>query len=428
MEYRCTRRELFNNLQEEKGGRQIQKNSLVKHIATKVGVQASHDKFKLIEKQVSRFCSELFRRLDKSNRIIDRFLKNNEEWLDREFVCDVNVVKTPFGKRGRPQTDFGESSTRSKRRKTETLRKSAESAESLAFAAKMKHRESGNVEHAKLLDEMEKSPTRPSKIRSWTIASTSSSSSVMRSYNDDEALAIFLEADLTTHQYKVMRQGAKDLNADIYPSYKRILNAKKTCYPESLLVTESVAEVKLQDLLNHTASRIIMSQEPLFVRMKYDKISMTLISKWGCDGSSGHSLYKQRAEEGFSDSDIFFTSMVPVQLFCVDENGEKSVLWQNPSPSSTLYCRPIKIQFVKESTILTKKEVAHVEEQISALSPTNIKMFGKEFEINHDMLLTMIDGKICNAITSTLSTQRCYICGATPKDMNKLDLIEKKIC
>ncbi|PSN55812.1 hypothetical protein C0J52_02486 [Blattella germanica] len=130
---------------EEKGGRQIQKNSLVKHIATKVGVQASHDKFKLIEKQVSRFCSELFRRLDKSNRIIDRFLKNNEEWLDREFVCDVNVVKTPFGKRGRPQTDFGESSTRSKRRKTETLRKSAESAESLSFAAKMKHRESGNA-------------------------------------------------------------------------------------------------------------------------------------------------------------------------------------------------------------------------------------------------------------------------------------------
>lgn len=75
MEYRCTRRELFNNLQEEKGGRQIQKNSLVKHIATKVGVQASHDKFKLIEKQVSRFCSELFRRLDKSNRIIDRFFE-----------------------------------------------------------------------------------------------------------------------------------------------------------------------------------------------------------------------------------------------------------------------------------------------------------------------------------------------------------------
>lgn len=32
----------------------------------------------------------------------------------------------------------------------------------------------------------------------------------------------------------------------------------------------------------------------------------------------------------------------------------------------------------------------------------------------------MIDGKVCNAITSTSSAQKCYICGATPKLMNDL--------
>jgi len=33
------------------------------------------------------------------------------------------------------------------------------------------------------------------------------------------------------------------------------------------------------------------------------------------------------------------------------------------------------------------------------------------------MLLTMVDGKVCNSITET-SSQTCYICGATPKTMN----------
>lgn len=30
----------------------------------------------------------------------------------------------------------------------------------------------------------------------------------------------------------------------------------------------------------------------------------------------------------------------------------------------------------------------------------------------------MIDGKVCNTLTSTKSSQKCYVCGATPKDMN----------
>ncbi|XP_076385284.1 uncharacterized protein LOC143264017 [Megachile rotundata] len=42
------------------------------------------------------------------------------------------------------------------------------------------------------------------------------------------------------------------------------------------------------------------------------------------------------------------------------------------------------------------------------------------------MILTMIDNKICNSITNTSSAMPCYICGATPTDMNNLDLIDSK--
>lgn len=38
----------------------------------------------------------------------------------------------------------------------------------------------------------------------------------------------------------------------------------------------------------------------------------------------------------------------------------------------------------------------------------------------------MVDGKICNALTHTKSTQKCYICGATSKDFNSIDNLLKR--
>ncbi|CAH0550930.1 unnamed protein product [Brassicogethes aeneus] len=42
------------------------------------------------------------------------------------------------------------------------------------------------------------------------------------------------------------------------------------------------------------------------------------------------------------------------------------------------------------------------------------------------MILCMIDGKVCNCLTGTKSSQTCYICGAQPKDMNSLNFANKQ--
>lgn len=42
--------------------------------------------------------------------------------------------------------------------------------------------------------------------------------------------------------------------------------------------------------------------------------------------------------------------------------------------------------------------------------------------VQHTMLFTMIDAKVCNAATQTTSTMRCYICGATSKEFNNLSI------
>lgn len=47
-------------------------------------------------------------------------------------------------------------------------------------------------------------------------------------------------------------------------------------------------------------------------------------------------------------------------------------VWENPYPSSTKYCRPIKFVFVQESKELIKKEYARIQSEIDLLTPTRI--------------------------------------------------------
>lgn len=60
---------------------------------------------------------------------------------------------------------------------------------------------------------------------------------------------------LTKRQYEVVRL----TNKQFYPCYSVLQRYKKICYPssESLTITESLAEIQLQSLLDHTASRLM---------------------------------------------------------------------------------------------------------------------------------------------------------------------------
>lgn len=86
--------------------------------------------------------------------------------------------------------------------------------------------------------------------------------------------------------------------------------------------------------------------------------NLTLICKWGCDGNSGQSEYKQKfMDQESSDAHIFLTSLVPLQIVGLDsEKNQEFVVWKNPRPSSPRFCRPIRIQFVKETVQSTINE------------------------------------------------------------------------
>ena len=151
----------------------------------------------------------------------------------------------------------------------------------------MSLRSAGEQDAAQLFTEAMTTSTRASKMRgAWKVMQENVG---ITYFARDEALSFFVNSK---HQYQVAMSSAKQKNADIYPSCNNIREAKRRCYrsKESFTVTDTLAEVKLQDLHDHTIIRLVQAHEILLARVAGKNIQkIVLVSKWGFDGSIGHS-------------------------------------------------------------------------------------------------------------------------------------------
>lgn len=350
------------------------------------------------------FIKQFKSRYSKCKRYHDRFLELNTEWLN----ASISFVPPP-NKRGRKELSFEDCSEKTKSKKTRSIRESI-SLPVLTHATQMSLRASGNVEAAKLVKEITTStPTRAAKYRK------SFKQAKPKQLSAEEALSVLIEAKLTRHSYNIIRRVAPEK----FPSYTKVQQAKQRCYPkrDQVKFCETSAQVSLQGLLNHTVERLVMLPKCYDILTEKKLSNLTLFSKWGFDGSSGHSSYKQAFySSNASDSSVFITSIVPLKLVSGNE-----VVWKNPRPSSTRFCRPLKIEYTKETTSVSNLEKIRVEDEKKNLEETLVLVGENSLKVHHDLFLVMIDGKVCNAITGTNSTQKCYVCGATSKMFNSVD-------
>lgn len=204
----------------------------------------------------------------------------------------------------------------SKRRKTAKLRAET-SAEILVYAAQMNLCANEKKDQAGFA----KKVTETLQLAKAFLEGSTDHTSNFLSLSDASSM-IIMEAQLSKKQCNVIRNYAKK----IFPPYKRLQKEKSKCYPENIKITESEAEVPLQSILDHTV-----------VKSLYPSNRLSLISKWGFDGSSSHTQYKQSfiSED---DKYMFLTSFVPLRLIC--ETNKNIVVWNNPHPPSPRYCRP----------------------------------------------------------------------------------------
>lgn len=113
-----------------------------------------------------------------------------------------------------------------------------------------------------------------------------------------------------------------------------------------------------------------------------------------------------------SDRHVFM--IIFVSLLLVVRSGDRErVLWENPAPSGPKSCGPIHFRRVQQSAPEIIEEIGCIREQIRHLEVTVVPS-------SHGglMLLTMVDSKVCNALTGTSSSLRCYTCEATSEDFN----------
>lgn len=388
------------------------KNEILRHVCCRV----SDNNLELLEKKLNNYCSTLRKKWAESSRNRARFIEKNQEWLAKTFNFPDGFFDEPDENSFNEPKPFSECSERHKMRRTEEIRNSY-SGEELLFAAKMKLKLEGQKTKSKIAAKLLEYPDDSELILKMNEIGKSKQDIIAK----EKAIALVTALNLSKSQYFILRNLSIKEGLNIYPSYYQIQKAKLDCYPNkaSITVEETGAKVALQALLDHTVSRILLNTNVI----TSERRKLILITKWGCDGSSGQSIYKQRFASQTSQGDesaLFMSTLVPIQLF---DPQDSTIIWENKRPSSSEFCRPINFMFKKETVDVINEEVQRIESEISLLTTTNLE----NVQIDHQLFMTMVDGKICNVVTETKSSMRCYICGATPKLMNNLEEVQQRL-
>ena len=385
-----------------------------------------------IKVEVRKFLSKLRQKYDKHSRNFQRLAEKEAGWLegvlfeakdeDMDNVINLGAGMGVAGP-GRPVKQWGDASDRTKKRKIQLLKEN-NNTEALASAAVSRSKDSpGQKDLGTVLKETMKNPV---KVRNSIDAMDKTP--VMMSPED--ALALKIQCDLSDSQYQLLRNASLKQNADIFPTLHNILDVKANCYPEHIEITETSAKCSLQSMLDHTLSRIVKQDEDMMNEVGSGSTG-TLYLKAGMDGASSQSIYNQRFEETdlevgkLNEESLFQTAVVPLKLVL----NEKTV-WVNSKPNSSHFCRPLHLQYKKETVEVTKAEEDRINEEARNLESFQLDMMvnGEEWSamVKYNIDMTMLDGKAVNALTDNKSSQSCNVCGSRPSEMNNLKVIREQ--
>ncbi|KAE8740253.1 hypothetical protein FOCC_FOCC014237 [Frankliniella occidentalis] len=191
----------------------------------------------------------------------------------------------------------------------------------------------------------------------------------------------------------MVRNISKQHNSSLVPPYYEVLEEKKKCYPPGILVTHKSAEA----LLDNDSKRLVeFLDRAETVYPPCQTLQCHFEHNWGVDGSGKHSIYKQAFLDDTSDENILLTA-----------------IWVNSSPSSTQFCKALRLQMLMGSEETILEEELYISRQIQALRPSVVQSrTGVELMICHSLKLTMVDGKVRGYLTDTSFSN-----GAKPSDM-----------
>lgn len=152
-----------------------------------------------------------------------------------------------------------------------------------------------------------------------------------------EALSILLSTNMSKSTYNYLRTIHRERNCTLYPSYKSLVEAKKTCYSPGINISDFKAEFPLKNLLDQTTSSLLISQKIVVNLFRSQSahimpLSFELISKYGFESSGNHSLYAMKygnLNSAVSETNLFATFICPLKLV---EKRSSIIVWENTAP------------------------------------------------------------------------------------------------
>lgn len=277
--------DLFNHLKKHppiKPATKESKDMLLNYIYEAIGVSdLSTEQRNELRNSIHSFCQSASRNWIKVGKNVSKFENIYQDWLYKCIITSGDNSEQPSTSgsivRGRPKKD--------RRLKDEV---SSRSEEELCLAAEMKLHSLGKRKAASALHDISSSSECTAKSRDSLQNDIS--------YSAKEALALFTQLKLTRNQYIDLRASViRKKLPTLYPPYYKLLEEKAKCYPPNIKITDISAEVPLQNLVDHTVSRIAENQKELIVSLN-DPIDLQITYKWGADGSGSQKNYKQKFE------------------------------------------------------------------------------------------------------------------------------------
>ena len=374
---------------------------------------------------MNNFRARYFHRLNECNKDKARLDRNYGFWLDSKLLSDnleekMNLKEKQSNRPGRPLTSFDNLSERAKRRRTSSVRSKMTTFELLTAAASSLATDHKQKQVKVIQAVAVGSPGTMTRLGN-ALKAREPKPNIPQDRSIEKSLALFIDNKMTVEQYRNMREVVADINKkQVLPSYQELHEAKLKTYPEGIVVTDNSASISLQSLLDHTTKRLIES----FTNVDLTRYSnVHLISKYGMDGTTGLKTYKYRNSQELQEEDLFHITLVPLRLVGIS-NGEQIIIWNNPRPSSTRLCRPYKFMFQKETSQLVIDENLKISEEIKTLQSSVIRLQNdRNLEVGHELIFSMVDGKITQILTNTSSAQICIVCGATPVQMNNMNIV-----
>ena len=244
-------------------------------------------------------------------------------------------------------------------------------------------------------------------------------------FDETDALSLMHDMTLSKENTRVLKRYLDKYDLQ-YPNTTDLLAARKKLKPEikvlnsftqnpSILPGVAVdykslvmmTTASVFDVVNHKMGKVLPSNSKYIMHYKD-----------GADGAGSQTIWKSKSMTGMAEN-MYQYSILPLRLEMCLTDGERQVLWKNPSPNSPLWCRPQELIREKEGNCL-HHSIPYTDKCRDILNKDSVMVNswrneGITYNVQHNIKDTMKDLKFKKEI-SGLGGADCLLCKYKQKE------------